>query len=270
MSTIKEPNFFASDFAGCQVIQDAQEYATLFRGGQGKLRGESSTCYLRSEVAIPTMIERRPAIRIIALVRNPLDLFQSYHNEVVRCRHEDLTDPERAWQIQELRALGQRVPSKCPEPRILQYRWMCSLGKQIERLCQLVPAAQRKVIVYDDLLADPIGCIEEIYKFLGIAKQEVPDIPRTNEFAVPRSLLITDFIQALQAKTPFRELRLRAKGPFNRAGIEPLNWLWRMNLRVIPKPPLPYGLRSTLKAEFAGDVAILGRSLNRDFSGWLD
>lgn len=270
MSPIKEPNFYAPDFPGCRVIKGSRAYAGLFRGAKGRLRGESSTLYLRSEIAIPSMLEQRPSMRIIALVRNPLDFFQSYHNEVVRTRNEDETDPERAWGLQEQRALGHRIPSKCPEPLLLQYRWLASFGDQIVRLMDVVPESQRKIIVYDDLVADPSACMAGVYDFLGIERQVTLDFPRTNEFAVPRSLLVTDFLQGLQTMTPFRQLRLRLKPPFNSVGIAPLNWLWRANLRSIPKPPLAPTLRATIKAELAGDVATLSRVLNRDLSPWLE
>jgi hypothetical protein len=152
---------------------------------------------------------------------------------------------------------------------MLQYRWICSLGDQIDRLFRTVPEPQRKVIVYDDLLADPAGVLNGIFDFLGVPRETFTGLPRTNEFAVPRSLLITDFIQGLQTITPFRQIRLRLKPPFNRVGFAPINWLWRANLRVIPKPALARQLQATMKAEFADDVAKLGCLLDRDFSSWL-
>jgi hypothetical protein len=270
MSPIKEPNYYAPDFAGCRVIKEARAYAGLFLGAKGRLRGESSTLYLRSETAIPSMLERRPTMRFIALVRNPLDFYQSYHNEAVRTRHEDETDPERAWRLQEQRALGHRIPAQCQEPPLLQYRWLCSFGDQIARLIGIVPESQRKVIVYDDLLADPGSCMAGVYEFLEIEEKAIHNFPRTNQFAVPRCLLITDFLQSLQTIGPLRQLRLRLKPPLNSVGIAPLDWLWRANLRKISKPPLAPSLLATMKTELASDVAKLGRVLKRDFSGWLE
>src|ERR1017187_7380133 len=117
---IKEPHYFAYDFPGYRGVRTVEDYDRLFADAERKqLRGEASVSYLSSKEATAAILRRRPDAKFIALVRNPLDMFVSWHNQCLKALDEDEQDPERAWMLQSERAQGRRIPRLCKEPSFL-------------------------------------------------------------------------------------------------------------------------------------------------------
>ena len=131
MPSMKEPHFFATDLPGCRILKDPDAYATLFRKtSAGQLCGEASTMYLYSGSAVAEMLKIWPRLKVIAVVRNPIELFQSYHNHLLSSLDETEQNSETAWRLQAERASGRRIPTSCREPRLLEYAAICSQGNQ--------------------------------------------------------------------------------------------------------------------------------------------
>jgi hypothetical protein len=224
--------------------------------------------YLGSSSAIPALLRRRPDVKIIAAVRNPIDLFISWHNQCMISLDEDEADPEQAWRIQELRAAGQMIPRSCHEPRSLQYRNICAIGAQIERLFKLVPEPQRLVLVLDDLEQQPRTEYKRIADFLGVEDDRRTEFLRENGFARPRSRMISRFARAVQIHPPLKAVRLRLKPALNKHGIHWVERIFRSNLIPVRKPALSETFRRELMAEFLPDIILLEKLLDRDFSEW--
>jgi len=171
LSTIKEPYFFSEEYPKRREMVDPADYAALFSHARdGQLRGEASAIYLSSETAIPAILRLRPDAKFIALVRDPVEMYISWHNECLKSLDEDEKDPERAWRLQEKRAAGQ-IPRLCKEPGYLQYRKICSLGAQVRRLFDLVPPHQRLVLLWDDIQFYPADVHKQIAAFLSISDE---------------------------------------------------------------------------------------------------
>ena len=268
LSKIKEPRFFASDYPGRREMESEAEYDALFaNAGHGQLRGEASAIYLTSEVAIPAILERRPDVKLIALVRNPIDMFVSWHNECLKSLDEDVKDPERAWWLQEMRAAG-NLPRLCWEPGYLQYRKVCSLGTQIERLFDLVPASQRLVIVWDDLQTSPAAVMKDVVDFLGIEDIGITEFARENVYASHKSRFVARMVRSFYAYPRLKILRRRLKPALNACGIFPLLWAVKLSLRTSVKPRVSEDFHRTLTEEFDAEVRLLERLLDRDLSSW--
>src|SRR5919106_4688265 len=81
MSPVKEPKYFFFDAPELRVIDRLESYQRLFaRAEPDQLCGEASTAYLFSKAAVPAILEANPAAKIIAMVRNPLEMVVSYHS----------------------------------------------------------------------------------------------------------------------------------------------------------------------------------------------
>jgi hypothetical protein len=268
LSKIKEPRYFASDYPGRREMETDAEYQALFaHAGHGQLRGEASAIYLTSEVAIPAILERRPDAKLIALVRNPVDMFVSWHNECLKSLDEDEKDPERAWCLQEMRA-GGSLPELCWEPGYLQYRKICSLGTQIGRLFDLVPASQRLVIVWDDLQTAPAAVIKQVVDFLGIEDIGITEFARENVYASHKSQAVARLVRSFYAYPRLKILRRRVKPALNACGIFPLLWAVKLSLRKSVKPRLSEDFHRELTEEFDREVRLLEQLLDRDLSSW--
>ena len=135
MSSRKEPGYWSPDLGRRDRVSGREAYLRLWEGApEGALRGEATANYLRSAVAIPSILAERPDARFVVMLRNPSDMAVSLHSELVKTYHEDVGDFERAWRLQETRRQGLRIPPECVDPRLLDYAWGCALGDQVERL----------------------------------------------------------------------------------------------------------------------------------------
>ncbi len=268
LSRIKEPYYFASDYPRRREMDKDAEYEALFaHAREGQLRGEASAIYLSSGPAIPAILERRPDARFIAMVRDPVDMFVSWHNECLKSLDEDERDPVRAWALQNHRAAG-RLPALCKEPGYLQYRKICSLGCQIDRLFDLVPANQRLVVVWDDLNRAPAAVYRRILRFLGVEDTGAVDFRRENGYAAHRSRFVALLARSIYTHESLKRFRLQVKPLLNGLGIYPLRWAVNYSLQRAVKPALPAAFLSDLRAEFRSDVLLLEQLIGRDLSDW--
>jgi hypothetical protein len=270
MSHVKECHFFATDLPGMRQVVSQKVYNGLFRGCDTAVTcGEASVFYLYSKVAIPAMIKRNPNLRVIVLVRNPIDLFQSFHNELLKGLDEDQSDPEVAWALQADRGRCLMVPATCSEALLLKYREVCALGNQIQRLAAAVPSSQRLTMVFDDLINHPGQSIDRIHEFLGVSSQVESRFPNENGFGLLRSKLLASCLR-MPYHTPWlNNARIKAKPIFHRLGLHPLASLFRLNTRRIGKPPLRAEFRAELALEFRDDISLLEETLGRSFAHWL-
>jgi hypothetical protein len=224
--------------------------------------------YLSSPEAIPAILQRRPDAKIIAAVRNPIDLFISWHNQCLKNLDEDVKDPEQAWRAQDRRAMGQLLPKSCNQPRSLQYRSICGIGTQIDRLFKLVPENQRLVLVFDDLQRNPRDAYRQIIDFLGIQDDGRTEFFHENGFARPRSIMVARLARSVQIYRPLKALRLRIKPFLNRHGIFSVERFFGNNLVPAAKPELSDAFRRELIDEFRSDILLLENLLRRDLAGW--
>jgi|HubBroStandDraft_1064217.scaffolds.fasta_scaffold48491_4 hypothetical protein len=269
LSPIKEPHYFAFDYPNRREVESLRDYDRLFsRAKENQLRGEASVYYLSSVEAVPAILTRRPDAKFIALVRNPVDLFVSYHNELVKSLTEDARSPECAWRLQEKRARGIDVPKRCVSPALLQYRDICGLGQQLERVFRLVPEAQRLVLLYDDLRRDPKSTIERITTFLGVSSNGIDVIFESNKFGRYNNAFVPWLLQAGIENPIIRRLRAKLKPFLHEHGFRPMLWLVNLSLESTPKPVLSDSFRQELTDTFSDDVRLLEQLLNVDLSHW--
>jgi hypothetical protein len=95
-----EPYFFNTDDEPRLYTLD--RYEDLFRGAheQHIAIGEASTFYLSSSNAVTNIIRYQPDARFIVMVRNLVEMAQSYHAEMVLRGAESVEDFFAAWSLQ--------------------------------------------------------------------------------------------------------------------------------------------------------------------------
>ncbi len=217
----KEPFFWCDDLPGVRSLAGVrflEDYLALFSRArpEHKAVGEGSTLYLMSEVAVAKILEAYPDAKMIAMVREPVDLALSFYLQMLRFLHEDLPDIAQAWEAQESRARGLRVPRHARAPELLQYRQVASLGTQLERFVSLVPADQRMIIELDNLAADPGRVYSEVLAFLDVPHDGRDDFPRVNEASLPRWSPLTLLLQSRSAERLGKTLKRRLPGALSR------------------------------------------------------
>src|SRR5262249_30404024 len=130
--------------------------------------GEGSPSYLYSRQSILVIDQMFPAARFIVMVRNPLEMIPSYHARLLFTLDEDVTDFEAAWRMQDLRAKGLAIPSRCRDPRLLQYAEIARVGSRLSDLVEIVGRERVKIVVFDDFAASPLTVYHDVLDFLEL------------------------------------------------------------------------------------------------------
>ena len=273
MSVPKEPMYWTFDFPTARQgtfvpMESEADYLSLFADARSEHRvvGEASTFYLYSTEAIPRILNACPDARFVACVRNPINLIPSFHAQLLFSFAEDEPDFMRAWELQEERSDGCRIPRGCRTPEILQYRRLGRLGEQVERLIRTVPAKQRQIVVHDDFVNSPQDTYQQILRFLDLDDDHRTDFRRVNTAKRHRFPTVSRLVRKPPAflHRPMRALR-RWAGP---RGWAPARTAKRLLQKKRSHHPVSKHVRQMLAEEFRDDIRLLGDLLNRNLDDW--
>jgi len=235
MSEPKEPNFFSDDDVFARGLD---WYRSLFRGGEGVLKGESSTHYTKRPT-YPACFERLsaalPEARFIYVMRDPLDRLVSHYihewtmgnvkgalTEEIETRRELIDYGRYAYQL---------------EPYLDHY------GKE-----RILP------VFFERMKADPQGELSRIGAFLGAERPlawrddiSPQNVSKDRLRKIPMSGLLID-------NAPARALR-RALAP---QGLR--DWV-KSRLQMRERPSLSEDDLKRVKPVFDEDLGALGAML---------
>ena len=182
MSPDKEPYHFATDM-GYTNFRDQKKYLSLFSDvpNEQTAVGEASAGYLYSRSAIKNILDNNSKSKFIAVVRNPIEMAQSLHQQFVYDGEETILSFEQAWQAQERRKKGIDIPKATREPRFLLYFEACQLGSQIQQMYERVNKHNRLILVLDDIRDNPRREWLKTQQFLGIQDDQRNEFPTLNQ-----------------------------------------------------------------------------------------
>ena len=269
MSPVKEPNYFAleglpasfrgpvdDDTINRRSVCELGEYLRLFRdAGDAAAVGEASTLYLYSPVAAEAIARFEPRMKILAMLRNPVDRAFSSYRHLVRDGVE-----------KEPFAIGlEREEARISAgwSHIWHYTHAGLYARQIARFTERFPTEQIRVFTYDRFQADPEGVLAEIFGFLGVDPGHRADTSRRyNVSGRPRSKL---FHRLVIGKNPIKAA-LRPVVP------RAVRW-WLVKAaqswNVAPeRAAMDPEIRARLAAGFADDVEELVSRLGLDLDAW--
>jgi hypothetical protein len=255
MSEPKEPHFFCPDVDAPFAIRDPERYEELFAGAHTSVVGESSATYLISKVAAQRIRDRYPDARIIAIVRNPLEMLPSLHAQKRVNGTEPYATFAEAWAAEARRKAGLE-PALGAFPF---YEDAARYSEQLERFFAAFPREQVHVIVFDDFKRDLTGVWERLLAFLELAPF-TPNFKVVNRNKRIRSRALHNLLQ-----NPDSALH-RLPKPLSRVLYKGLD---RLNSAHERRAPLAPELQQELRVRFQPEVARLSALLNRDLSPWL-
>jgi len=260
-SPVKEPSFFDTDRKFVGRFSWA-EYDRMFQeaGPDHLAIGEGSTAYLRSGVAVKSILSYADNPKFIVCFRDPVEMAISLHGQLLRMGIETEKDFEKAWHLQEKRAGGKGLPFMSQNEGLdsLQYRDICSLGSQMACLYRTVPRASVRVLLLEDIQQNPRDQYLSVLDFLG-----VPDDGR-QRFPVYNAAeqLPVGFARLMMMATQFKRLlRLRRSFGLLRPFKDRLE-------RPGGKSPVSDSFRLELARTFRDDVLLLQNLIHRDLSNW--
>lgn len=271
-SPIKGPCFFAFEegekvrFSGPNdqshydrnAITDLNRYVSLFDRVKNEVAiGEASVIYLGAPEA-PCRIKRYiPDVKLIAILRNPVDRAFSSYLHLRRDGREPLADFAASLREEETRI-------KCNWQFLWHYQRLGFYYVHLKRYYDLFHPSQIAVYTYDEFRVSPIEVLQSIFRFLDVDSTFVPDTSiRYNESGTPRFRTVhTLLTQPSLAKKFLKQilpsqLRLRSR----QAAMQ-----WNL---YTEKPELSEETKRNLVELFRDDILNLQSLIQRDLSSWL-
>lgn len=244
---------------------------------QHSVVGEGSVSYLYQPEAIRRILALAPDARFIVAVRNPIDMLRSYHYRMLYLLEEDTEDFIAAWNLQEARAHGEGIPPRCSDPRLLLYREVASLGKQVRQLQELAGADHCHVIVNDDLKNKPGEVYRDLLHFIGVDDGAGAIPVGEDQVEFPQRLRSKSYrwrwLHVLLYKPPAAVVKTVERSEVRRKGRP--SALKRLRKRLLKfnrlerdPPPFHPDTRAMLRETLAEDMATLGALIGRDLSHW--
>jgi hypothetical protein len=273
VSSPKEPKYWLCDdappphYAGPGDRHSQQEwiwrrsdYDALWTGARDdQVRGESTPFYLWSRGAHRRIAEALPSVKVIAVVRDPIDRAYSNWMHLWCDGLEPVDDFTSAFGLEESRVAQGYAP-------FWRYRALGLYGEQLAHLYSYVDPDRVLVLRYRDLVDEPAATLDRACAFLGVRTGQLTSIPRDNS----RTYVIPGW-------------RPRVIGPLVRAGawggqfVRPE--VWRAVSPSITRHLVTHGAavrphlteteREALLPAFADDIALLSSLTGDDYSAWL-
>jgi hypothetical protein len=261
MSNPKEPYYFCRPSLQIGGVHTREQYAAIFaRANDERTIAEATTATIYDEEALARVGEFAPNARIVVMVRNPLELAPSWHGQVVRQLFEDIADFAAAWAAMPERRAGRRVPKNCPDPLMLDYQRIASLGAQLERVYAVFPTSQVYVGFLDDFVSDARAAWRRLLTFLNIADDGRTEFPVENTGYMPGNLFAYRAIRKL-TRAAKRALGVKAETGI----VEKVTWSLR---RREARSPISPGLLREMHETLDPEIAKLERLTDRDLSRW--
>jgi hypothetical protein len=273
MSPIKETNFLSTDTAnnspsqettttkyGRKKILTLEDYAELFEGVTDEIAiGEISPNYL---VNYPTVIKQIkhyiPDAKLICILRNPID--RAYSDYLMHIR-DAITTKSKS------RTLSEQIKYSPHKSSILRKGFYY---EQLKHFFAEFDQKQIRVYLYDDLCKEPVKFMQEIYDFIGVDHNFIPDTSKKAQVAeIPKNKL---FNEILRTENPLRVLSrnfLKIFLPLEARQII-RNKLIKSNLTDKTQiPPLTTEEKKQLLELYREDISKLQDLIKRDLSAWL-
>ena len=161
----KELHFFDNDdlFAGGNVSYEPLH--EMFRpAGPGSIAGENTPIYLYWRPALPRIRDYNPAMKLIVILRNPIERAFSQWN-MQRTRGAEPFDFLEAVQ-EEPRRIAHSAPKQL---RKFSYVDRGRYAEQLERAFRLFPRERFLVIKYEEFCARQREMVEAVFRFLNLS-----------------------------------------------------------------------------------------------------
>lgn len=261
-SPIKEPHYYNTDHTH-NVVTNYNQYLNLFKNASEshKIIAEASVWYLYSYEAIRNIIlDSSQDNKYIVMLRNPIEMAYSLHEQQVFNLNESQKNFKRAWFLQEDRKENKSIAITTRDAKLLLYGEVCKLGKQVNRLLQYVDKKNVKFLILDDIKNDPMKVFDEVLEFLNVSTFVKTDFKAVNTAKVRKSKKIALLVKLLG--------RLKKNIGITK-GFGILNKSNQLNVTNIKRVSLSDDMKKILQDYFKEDVKLLSKLIDKDLSCWL-
>lgn len=265
----KEVHFFGSDLQRLSgdfwFVQEESRYRALFEEARDdQIAGEASVMYLQSARAAEEIKHFNSGMKIIILLRNPIDVIYSHHSHLLWAQSEEIEDFESALAAEKNRSEGCGIPPYALMLDVLLYSRTVRYAQQVKRYFDCFGRENVHLLLFDDIKQDIAACYRSTLEYLEVDSSFDPEFNVVNEHKRVRSrhlqrlaihppMILRRLLQLFGADFPWRVM------------IK----LQELNSTYGARAPLPIELRRRLSSEFESDITELAALLERDLSHWL-
>ena len=277
LSPVKEPKYYLTDgrppprsgqrgpgdaHSAHEWIWRRDEYLALFAGAPAAaVVGESTPFYLYDRAAQARLAADVPEVKVVAIVRDPVD--RAYSNWV-HLRADGL-EPEADF-LAAVRQEERRIAEGWAP--FWHYRGLSRYGEQLRDLYGHLPREQVLLLRYRELVDTPRETLDRVSAFLGVEPGLAHTVPPEN-------------VKPHVADTPrYRALaRVARAGAALGAHVPPQVWrqvsrplLAALHAGRVPRPPMPVEVRREVLAgggaPLLEDIALLEELTGESFADW--
>lgn len=266
MSEVKEPNYFNIDLYSPKFLRDENQYLSLFKDAKNEKRvGEASPWYLYSKNAAEEIFNFCGLVKIIIMLRNPIEMMHSVHSQQVFNGYEKFYDFETALNAENDRKLGKHLTQGAFLKEGLYYREVARFTPQIKRYYDVFGRENVHIITLEDLRENPEAEYVKTLMFLEIHLNYYPNFIVHNKNRRIRSSILRRTI-----KEPPQYLSWLMKRRFSPSQRKWLRQkLKRVNTRHGRRGKITPELRRDLEKELELEIEQLSILIGRDVSHWV-
>ncbi len=241
-------------------VASLTEYKEYFKEVKDeKAIGEASPSYLYFPECAKRIKQLIPDVKLIAILRNPIDRAFSAYMHAIRDGWEPVNNFTKAL-LEEEKRINQDWEI------VWHYTKAGLYYEQLLHYFRLFDGSQIQIFLYEDLQNDPEKLIKNMYKFLNVDDANVPDFStHPNVSGKVRSRFLFNFTNKLFLNPNPIKNTARKLLP------ESVRWRFTTSIRNlnIRKDPFPEGIRPSLIDFFQNDIDNLQKLINRDLSSWI-
>ena len=168
---IKEPFFWSQDIDQSFSVSKEKYLSFYVDSKDYQISIDASTSYCWSEKAILKILEENEKAKFIFMIRNPINMAFSWHAEMLFDQSAISNSILECWNVNfdEIASTKQGYLGK----KSLDYKFVCSLGNQLNYIKEIVPKQNLLIITLDDLKRDPSNVYNNCLKFLNLEKRGI-------------------------------------------------------------------------------------------------
>lgn len=246
MSPVKEPHFFSQNLKyHIHLYHTEKEYLSLFEGAKDeKILGEVSTSYLDTKQTPIEISKFNPNVKIIIILRNPVELVHSMHYEFF-FRGRAVEDFSQELEIQ------RRSTSHINYLELVK-----NIPSIVKSYINIFGEQQVHILSFENLTENTPSEFKKILQFLEVYSNFIPDFKIHNTSSKPHSKLVAKLLNSKFVQRVGQFIYKFIPGA-NR--IDPFAW----NKKSFEKPELNESQRAFLDQELESTKVEFEALLNK-------
>lgn len=227
-----------------------EAYQSLFADSENyPIKGESSTAYLANPECADKIKKLIPDVKIIALLRNPVE--RAFSNYVIY----------KNWRMEKMsfdKAVDEEIKTgRHSYQQPMQYLHMGKYVDSLKKYFSLFPGNQVRIYLHDEFNKNTKNVIRDIFEYLGVDSAFVPDL---------QTKYNNSYIRRYGQFPKFDNFLSRIQGSFRKFNSPSMEEIVRKHRFY--RPAFEEVTRKKLIDYYATEISELEMLLDRDLSAW--